>query len=203
MRKIAALVLTSLLVFSSLGQSVSAKQNDKLNLQELKTLNTQLLKLVQNDEENKIDDLSLVKKYRELFKGNPNLIKEYTNSFDKFDTEKINEKLSLLTNNSEIDTTKLGVESKKIVVMDDGSFIVIKDKVVEKIPESQMSTMGTVTGESTYSLYGYYTNTVTEILEYVLYPDGKEVLNTDFRVSGTGITIETTNQVHQASSLYL
>lgn len=91
-------------------------------------MNQTVLGLVQQGKEEEVNQLPLVKKYLALFKNNPQLYEEYIKQTDVFNPKKVKDKLQGL---------ELASGEKKIIVMDDGSFIVLKS---EDIPFNEAQT---------------------------------------------------------------
>jgi hypothetical protein len=147
MKKLMSFLVTAcfLLLFSVPSYANVQAAQYELNKDEIRKAHAEILKLVENNESKKVNELTVVKKYKKLFSENPELLTEYLNSLDNRNEIKIKEKMKNVT-------VKLG--EKKTVLMDDGSFIVLNGGELKKISSSNEQ-LG-ILAESFYT-YGTYT----------------------------------------------
>lgn len=207
-KKIILMLSATLVSLCSFSATAFAKPIDKVEklsqneIKEITEMNSQVKDLILNNRTDEIDDLGLVKKYREKIENDENFVIKYMNSFDKFNNKKVEKKLkeydggiSLSTERSSIGIRATFSDTKKtdVVEMDDGSFIVIENELAPvDNPSSLTRANSSGTAATGAAVFGTYKFITKYTLEYALYPNSKEVLETKFQLSSSGISIIST-----------
>lgn len=90
MRKLVCLMLTLMFILSFSTTSFAAKTETEtlLNRKEIKSINDKVLKMVLDGEEDSIDNLSEVKKFKEELDKNPEKRAQFLNNIDAADKNK-------------------------------------------------------------------------------------------------------------------
>ncbi|PQP83577.1 hypothetical protein C0Q44_02475 [Paenibacillus sp. PCH8] len=147
MKKFKFIIAMVLVLTFSMPVASSANNEERLDPNEIRELQSQILDLVVNEKEETVNDLPLYQKYQDFFKSNPDLEEDYINNLDakKWEESKI------------IDRIKVN-ESKLVTLFEDGSFSVLENALtsedgtlIEALPT--MSARGVIqdTGEQTYT----------------------------------------------------
>ncbi|MDN8593330.1 hypothetical protein Q0V21_31855 [Paenibacillus sp. 11B] len=147
MKKIKFIISMVIILTLSMPVVSSANTKEILDPNEIRELQSQILDLIVNENEEAVNDLPLYQKYQDIFNSNPDVEKEYINNLDvkKWDTSKIVDKFNV-------------DGSKMVTLFEDGSFSVLENnltsedgRVIEATPT--MSARGVVqdTGEQTYT----------------------------------------------------
>lgn len=147
MKQVKFIITTLIFILVFPGVSAAQQDTNLVDPEEIKELHSQVLNLVINNEEEKIESLSLYKKYNDIFENSPELEEQY---FENLDSKKRDE--------SKITEEFVTSNSQQVKVYEDGSFAIITNTLttdegtlVEEEPS--ISTYGVVqdTGEQTYT----------------------------------------------------
>ncbi|WP_411955062.1 hypothetical protein ACKXGF_04645 [Alkalibacillus sp. S2W] len=191
MRKfVFSFLLLSIVILIGISVNAEEKSSD-YDEEEIQLMQSQMLELVEEGKEEKIGELDLVQKYKELFDNNPQLFSEYLSSLDVTNEEKVSKKLKEANEGSRdvtISSTESGVVDENIVVMDDGSFFKTTSEIIKlDKPEDVVQPL-------IRNYFGSYRNVHTSTFYAALYPDPVFQLNTNYELSRSGIEITSTSK---------
>lgn len=143
------LFIVTVLIFILAFPEVSSAQEDinAINSEEIKELHSQILDLVINNEEEKIESLPLLKKYNDIFEDSPELEEQYLKNLDSKNRDE-----------SKVAEEYVTSDSQQVKVYEDGSFSVITNTLtaddgtfVEEQPSISTFAVVQDTGEQTYT----------------------------------------------------
>lgn len=177
------------MVLSSFS-SMYAKDNEKVDKNEIKQMNEQMFELLLNKQGDDIAYLKLYQKYKEIFEETPQLYIDYCLKSDAYGYQLTHTEEKVIEKKNEVET---GVE---YILFKDGSFLFASSETEQlsvdaPVINDQLSIRGTLYSFSEYGekTYGSYRTTTTYTISYALYPDLPLKLNTEYTVSEGGVTM--------------
>lgn len=182
-----SIVLLSILFLVLMPEVIGAQESTdtQLNEDEIRLAHQQMLELAEQGKEDQIDHLFLVKKYRELFRQDKDLLKEYLDNLDSLNPEKLNQAIeqgSAEVSMNSNDSVKTGSD---IIVLEDGSFL------ISEYVDSPVISIGNGIGLYSTVTHSYGTRVTTHNYKrpHLGFPDTGLVLKTTYDLTSSGIEI--------------